>query len=347
MRSLLAFRDRSLFTAVFLICATVTSACAQEKPKRMVQGPSEFIVLSESLGENEDGIVQIEFGSISPPFRPTEYAFLGASGLKEAPPLPTGYLLFKDLVFRVTTQALSSGSFVTVFRVASATNEIEFGKLDVLHLKYDALSPTSFSWEDVTVLPGEWDERFHHLPKGRFDSATPDFKTKRIAGITDEFGIFAISFAPESEPERIEPFPEVVLKPTSSPEPVQPGKEVTHLLTFTNKGNGAAAEVNVKEVLDIDLDFVSVTSTQGICRQREALNIIVCNLEALPGGATATAAITLRPRNSFYKDMSGKTESSKVVISSLEAVFKQSATDFVDERGQIFSQVKTTLINKQ
>jgi len=314
----------------------------------MVQGPSEFVLLPESLGENEDGVAQITFGGVSPSPKPTEYAFVGAKGLKDAPPLPTGYTLFKDLVFRVKTEALVAGSHLTVFRISSANSSTDFGKLGVLHLKYDALSPSNYSWEDATVFPNGWDEHFHNIPKKLYDGATPDFKSKRIAAITGEFGIFAIALAPESESQQAEPFPEVTLKSTSSPEPARPRQEVTHTLVFSNQGTGAAAEVNVKEVLDIDLDFVSVSQTQGACKQKEALNIVVCHLGPLSAKTSATITLVTRARGMFITDPStGKAASSKVVSNSIEAVFKQNATDFVDERGQIFSQIKTTITNEQ
>lgn len=331
---------RSPLMAALLSLATVTSACAQEKPRQMVRGSSEFIVVPESLGENEDGIVQITFGGISPPFKPTEYIHLGVKGLNDAPPFPTGYVLFNDFVFRVQTQALVSGSYLTVFKVASAKNEVEFGKLAVLHLKHDLLSPTNFSWEDVTVFPQGWDERFHYLPKRVYDAATPDFKTKRIGGITDEFGIFAIAIAPESEAERSEPFPEVTVNTTSSPEPVPGGQEVTHTITFANKGTTAAAEVNFKEVFDPPLEYISSDTSQGICKQKEAGNIIVCHLGPLAGGGQARVRIIARARpEGIWKDR-------LELVTTLEVVFKQASTDFVDERGQIFTRFTTTLSKK-
>ena len=297
-------------------------------------------LVPESLGENEDGIAEIIFGGLSPPFKPTEYTYLGARGLKNAPSLPTGFVLFKDLVFQVKTQALVAGSHLTVFRVASANNEAEFGKFDVLHLKYDPLSPTNFSWEDATVYPGGWQEGVHYIPKRLYDSVQPDFKSKRIVGITDEFGIFAIALAPESEPERLEPFPKVTLKATSSPEPVQAGEQVIHTITFTNEGTSAAAEVNFKEVLDL-LEYISATSNQGYCKQKEANNIIVCHLGVLPGKTSATITIVARSKP---ESMS---ENTKTDVMTLEAVFKQVASDFVDERGQIFTQLTTTIVKKK
>lgn len=340
MRSLLIFRVRSLLTVAFLVCATVTSACAQEKPKLMVQGSSEFTVVPETLGEKEDGIAQITFGGISPPPKPTEYTYLGMSGLKDAPPLPTGYVLFKDLVFRVTTQALIAGSHLTVFRVASATTELDFGKLTILHLEYDALSPSNFKWEDATVFPGGWDEHFHHIPKRLYDAAQSDFKSKHLAGITNEFGIFAIALAPQSEPQQSGPFPEVTVNATSSPEPAQGGQDVTHTITFANKGTTAAAEINFKEVFDPPLEFISSDTSQGVCKQKEAGNIVVCHLGPLAGGGQARVRIITRTRpDGIWKDR-------LELVTTLEVVFKETSTDFVDERGQIFTHFTTTLIKK-
>lgn len=329
-------RIRSLLLIGLVCFATATSACAQEKPKRMIPGSSVKELLPESANEKEDGITQITIGQL---FKPgtTEYTRTGAAGLKDAPPLPTGYVLFKDLVFRVKTEAVTAGSQLTVFRISSAENETDFRKLSILHLEDDEMSPTGHSWAEVTVFPGRWNEHLHFVPKNQYDALQPDFKSKRIAAITHEFGLFAVALSPESESEQREPFPEVTLNATSSPEPVQAGEEVTHTITLANKGTSAAAEVNVKEVLDIELDYVSATPSQGICKQKVAANNIVCHLGALPGGANATITIVSRTRPALIVNDVIKASN------TLEAVFKQNATDFVDERGHI--QMKANYFN--
>ncbi|MEK6336844.1 MAG: DUF11 domain-containing protein [Acidobacteriota bacterium] len=324
-----------------LLFATAASSCAQEKPKRMIPGPSVKELVPESPNEKEDGISQIIFAQLFKP-APTEYKHVGTGALKNAPPLPTGYTLYKDRIYEVKTQAIITSAFnITVFNLPSAENEQEFKKLDILHLKYDLMSPAGKSWEDVTLFTENTDERiFHYIPKTKYDSLQPDFKSRRIAGISDEFGIFAVAFAPESEPGRAGPFPKVTLKATSSPEPVQAGEEVTHTLTFTNEGNSAAAEVNVKEVL-IQLEYVSATSNQGICQQKGANNIIVCHLGVLPGGTSATITIVARSRAELIR------EDTMPIVTDIEVVFKQTSTDFVDERGQMFSQFTTTVVKKK
>ncbi|MDX6528473.1 MAG: hypothetical protein QOH41_763 [Blastocatellia bacterium] len=327
-------------TVVFLICATVTSACAQEKPKRMIPGSSVKELVPESPNEKEDGVAQITLGQL---FKPgsTEYTHVGANALKDAPPLPTGYVLFKDLVYRIKTEAVTSSSQLIVFNLPSAENEIDFSKLSILHLEDDEMSPSGSSWAEVTVLRGGWDEHFHFVTKAQYDALQPDFKSKRIAAITGQFGLFAIALAPESEPKRTEPFPEVTLKATSSPEPVPVGEEVTHTITVANKGSSAAAEVNVKEVLDIYLEYVSATPSQGVCKQKTAGNNIVCHLGALPGGASVTITVVSRTRPATV------TKDTIEASNTIEAVFKQSATDFVDERGQIEMQrLPSTIVKK-
>ncbi len=127
---MLKFRPLLIFA--FLFFATTASSCAQEKPKRMIQGPSAKDLVPELQNEKEDGITQITIGQL---FKPgtTEYTRIGAAGLKDAPPLPTGYVLFKDLVFRLKTEAVTAGSQLTVFKISSAENETQFSKVSILH----------------------------------------------------------------------------------------------------------------------------------------------------------------------------------------------------------------------
>lgn len=145
--------------------------------------------------------------------------------------------------------------------------------------------------------------------------------------MTNQFGIFALALAPDSSSDGSEPFPAVTLKATSSPETVQAGEDVTHTLSFTNNGTTAVAQLNVKEVLGVDLDYLSVTPTQGACKQKGANNVVVCHLGPLLSGASATVTLVSRSRNLFFKDSTGKTESSRIAINTLEVVSKTASTE--------------------
>ena len=74
----------------------------------MIAGPSVKSLVPESPNENEDSITQITIGQL---FKPgiTEWTRIGLGGVKDAPRLPTGYVLFKDDVFLLKTDAIISG----------------------------------------------------------------------------------------------------------------------------------------------------------------------------------------------------------------------------------------------
>lgn len=324
-----------------ILFAAPTWACAQQKPKRMIQGPSVKELAPESPSQNEDGITQICFGLL---FKPgtTEYTRVGMAGIKDRPPLPTGYRVFKDLVYQVTSEAIIAGSQITVFNLPSVENEIDFKNLSLLHLEWDELSPAGFSWADVTVFSGGWDEHFHSVSKARYDAMQPNFKLRQIAATTHEFGLFAIALAPDSGLPSTGPFTQIEVSATSSPEPVRVGDEVTHMIVVKNKGPKAAAEVNFKASLGSDLDFFSVTPNQGTCkRSTQSSDRVLCYLGALPSGAVATVAVVARVRDNILSKDGDK------VGNMIELVFKERPTDFVVEDIQVFKDFTTTIVKKQ
>jgi len=340
MQSLQLFQARSLLTVAFLICATVTSACAQEKPKRMIPGPSVKELVPEAPNEREDGVSKIIIGQL---FKPgdTEYTRIGAAGLKDAPPLPTGYLLFKDLVFQVKTEAVTSGYQLTVFSVPSAENETDFSRLSILHLEDDEMSPAGKSWEPVTVVPGGWEEHFHFVSKSQYESLESDFKLRRLAAVTHVLGFFAFALAPDASLEQQGPFTSFEFVPSSSPQPVEVGQEITHTIIVKNKGPRPAAEVNVKVSLDAFFGYKG-TPTQGSCkRSDESTDTILCYLGAMQPGASVT--ITIVGRVAAQPLLS---DGINERVSELEAVFKANSTDLVDADNQIFMRFDFKILKK-
>jgi len=61
MQILQSFKARSFVLMSLLLFSTSTSACAQEKPKRMISGPSFKELVPEAPNEKEDGISEIIF----------------------------------------------------------------------------------------------------------------------------------------------------------------------------------------------------------------------------------------------------------------------------------------------
>lgn len=331
---------RSAFVALLLL-ASATSACAQEKPKRMIPGPSVKELVSESPNEKEDGISKIIIGQLFKPGN-AEYTRIGAAGLKDAPPLPTGYVLFKDLVFRVKTEAIISGYQLTEFSLPSAENEPEFNRLRILNLQNDEMSPAGRSWIPVTVLPDEWDEQFAFVSKPQYKALEPDFKSKRLAAVTRFLGTFLVALAPAYEDRYSEPFTSFEIVPSSSPQPVEVGQEITHTIVITNKGPRPAAEVNVKVSLDAFFGYKG-TSTQGACkRSDQSTDTTLCYLGAMPPGAIAT--ITIVGRVSTHL---GLPKGVSELGNFLEVVFKESPTDLVEADNQKIIRFDFSVLKKE
>jgi uncharacterized repeat protein (TIGR01451 family) len=311
----------------------------------MIPGSSPKELVPESRNTDQDGISQIIFAQLFQAGA-TAYKHVGANGLKTAPPLPTGCALFKDLAYEVTTEAIVAGPNFTVFNIPSATSQTDFEMLGVLHLEDDEMSPAGASWSPVMVYAGGWDEKTAPIiPKAKYDALMPDFKTRRLAALSNHFGTFAIVSCQESVPISTEPFTQITVAATSSPERVKEGQELTHTITVENKGPKPAAEVNVKTDLNPDFDYVSVSSSQGSCkRSRNSSGRVLCYLEAMPVGSKATITLEARVRhNHFWKP----NESSAESISNLELAFKENPTDFVVAENQIFTQFTTTIIKKE
>ncbi len=333
---------RSSLMFALLLFAAATPACAQEKPKRMIPGASVKELVPETPNETENGISQIIYGQL---FKPgtTEYTHVGAKALKDAPPLPTGYVLFKDLVYRIKTEAITSGSQITVFSLPSADNETDFGNLGILHFEDDEMSPAGSSWAEVTIFPGGWDEHFNSVSKTQYDVQQRDFKSRRIAAISHHFGLFAVALFQETQPRRTGPFTQTEVKATSSPGQVSEDHEVTHTIIVKNKGPNSVAEVDVKEEVDTYLQYISATSTQGTCKESTQSNgRVLCYLGSLPAGASASIKVVSRVRHNMIL-----TKDANEVVNFLEVVFKENPTDFVEADNQVMMQFNTTILKKQ
>jgi uncharacterized repeat protein (TIGR01451 family) len=303
----------------------------------MVPGPSARELVPAAPKPTEDRISQILFGQLFKP-GPTEYIHIGASGLKGLPPLPTGYVLFKDLAYRVKTEAIISGSQITVFSLPSVESETDFNNLSILHLKDDEMSPDGRSWNVVTVLPEGWDEHFHFVSKAQYDAFQPGFRSRRVAAITEEFGIFAIAL--NSQSQSTAGFTKFEVVPSSSPEPAKVGDQVIHTIVVKNKGSNAAAEVNLKISLNPYLEFVSVNSSQEGCKQSvRSSDRVLCHLGEVRSGGMVTIKVISR-----VADNPMLTKNVSELGNFLEVIFKENPTDFVEADNQILIQFNTPVV---
>jgi hypothetical protein len=177
----------------------------------------------------EAGISRIVFGQLFKQGK-TEYEEVG---VKDLPPLPTGFMPFHDLVYHVSTDAVISGEHVIVFAVASANNQVEFNRIEILQLQEDEMSSSDKSWIPVTVVADGWNkEAFHFVSKATYDELLPDFPSRRIAAITRGLGIFALALSPENHAVRNEPFTRMELLATSVPESARKASKLRTLLSL-------------------------------------------------------------------------------------------------------------------
>jgi uncharacterized repeat protein (TIGR01451 family) len=329
---------RILLVVTVITFGWSTSACGQSANRRMIPAQSLKELVSED--PTQEGIVQIRIGQL---FKQgtTEYESIDRKTLKDAPPLPTGYRPFKDQVYRVTTEAMVSGEHVVVFHLPSVSNQAEFKRLEVLYLDVDEMSPLGKSWIPVTVVDGAWDENVNRsIPKTTYDQLLRDFSSRRIAAISEDFGVFAIAIAPETYEEPKEPFTRMELVSTSFPEAARKNEKVTHTFTIKNNGPVKAEEVNFKEELGNDLEFESAEASQGRCRQsNRSTNRVLCHFGSMAASTNVIVKITMRVnKNALF------TDSFRPITSRALLAFKQNSTDFIHDKTEILAEVETTIL---
>jgi uncharacterized repeat protein (TIGR01451 family) len=76
---------------------------------------------------------------------------------------------------------------------------------------------------------------------------------------------------------------------SDSPDPVDPGQEVTYTATVKNNGPRKAISVELADDLPISLTYVSSTSTKGTCAHDSGA--VFCNIGDMANGAIVTVTI--------------------------------------------------------
>jgi uncharacterized repeat protein (TIGR01451 family) len=84
---------------------------------------------------------------------------------------------------------------------------------------------------------------------------------------------------------------------TDTPDPVQPGGELTYQVTVTNQGPDQAPNVALLDTLPAGVTLISALASQGSCGGAAT---VTCNLGTLSAGATATVTlqVTVSPQAS-------------------------------------------------
>jgi uncharacterized repeat protein (TIGR01451 family) len=214
---------------------------------------------------------------------PTKVKRIDSSSLE---PLPPGYAVYDNLAFDIQSEAIVTGPHLITFNVSSITSSEVFSALRVLNREGDEFDPRKTFWVDRTVLP----------PK----KPRPDFASKTISSRPDSLGPFVVAIYDrlQAEASPIADLEIAVSGPTNSKEPVYKiehmlGDNLTYSIRVTNNGPAIATETSAVFKMDMDLEFIRVSSSQGACRLSErSMDTVLCDLGTLDPNASAGITVT-------------------------------------------------------
>jgi uncharacterized repeat protein (TIGR01451 family) len=89
------------------------------------------------------------------------------------------------------------------------------------------------------------------------------------------------------------PLNDLSLSMLDSPNPIDVGEVLTYTLTVSNSGPLSASQVVVTNFLPLTLTNILINASQGVCSNRSG--IVVCEIGALAGGASALITISGQP----------------------------------------------------
>ena len=212
--------------------------------------------------------------------------------------LPTGYTLYNNLAYVVSSEAVFSGPNDITFRVPADTAKESFENLRILFAQRDNAAPEKPRWLDVTVLPSGAEEFKSYLSKADFEERLADFKTRTLHALLEQDpGVLVVALK-DPKAARDSFVADLQVKGSTIPESVIEGREIQFSFEITNNGPDTATAVSFES--QIDPEFISLSQSQGACRF-EAQNIY-CNLGDLAKGAKATVIYRGRCRWGFFSE---------------------------------------------
>lgn len=212
--------------------------------------------------------------------------------------LPTGYTLFNNLAYVVSSEAVFSGPNDITFRVPAGTAKESFENLRILVAERDNAAPEKQRWLDVTLLPSVAGEFKSYISKADFEGRLADFKTRTLHALLErDPGVLVVALK-DPKAARDSFVADLQVKASAIPESVIEGREIQFSFEITNNGPDTATTVSFES--QIDPLFISLSQTQGTCRY-EAQNIY-CNLGELAKGAKATVIFRGKCRWGFFSE---------------------------------------------
>lgn len=231
--------------------------------------------------------------------------------------LPPGYILYNNLARDAQTEAEASAPFTITFEVPSATNQIDFDKLRILHAEQDPFDPDKAIWVDRTILGT--------------DPQAPDFNSKKIKAKTNRLGPFVVASL-VNPPQNIG-IADISVGSSHSPTQVVAGNELTFTTIVNNNSSQAATNIKLASSLPIGSRPILTTSSQGTCK--DSGGTIVCKIGNLDPGSSINITTVVKTSNQDgqFSSPGGRTISSTTFVRSDENdpnlannVFTDSAT---------------------
>lgn len=280
----------------WIVLCGLSAPCFAQDNRNPAAPSVELLALSGSkpnLGASGEGITSIKTSDLYKLGVTTVKPFDSSFKIE----LPVGYSLVENLAYMIESEAVFSGPNDFTFRVPSSIGGESFSKLRVLYADYDHAAPKTPRWVDATVIGG-WSEYWERdLPKDEFDKRLPNFGTRTLHAFMEQPPRFLVVALKDSSIARDAFVADVAIK-TIAPASVMEGREITYSFNVTNNGPDTATDISFNS--HIDMDYVSLDQTQGVCRW-EAYNVY-CNVGRLVKGASATITFRGRCKWNFYVD---------------------------------------------
>lgn len=263
---------------------------------------------SPTIDPNADAFVSVTYEHVYKRGTTTN-ALIDLATVKSAPPIPTGYSVHRNMVYRIETDAIFSGATLTRFRISSADANV-FRKLRVLHLEADEFSSVGYSWKDQTLLEGKWQrDKYPQMSKEEHEKAVKPMEERIITAAVEQLGVFIVALRDQEPIPPLKPFSRLDISQSNTPDPIVGERDVVFTLILTNKGPKAIGEINLQYDIDDEMEFLSATSSQGKCVLSTSSSFAAnCYLGALTVGASASIQVAAHVKNNreFYDRVQSK-----------------------------------------
>ncbi|MBV9958263.1 MAG: DUF11 domain-containing protein [Acidobacteria bacterium] len=297
--------------------------------------------VSKNTNAQGDIAVTVTSGDSTRPL-PTRHEIVELSALKEAPPIPNGFKLYRNLLFTVSSTAtehlndVAQPPYVVTVKLPGDISQSEFSQLRILNLYFDDLSSNYASWLDCTVGTQPQDFNPPAISQTRLEQARPDFAGRSLSALTSNNFPFAVVLRDEGLRQPQQPFTRLDVHTSYPSEQLRDGAQADVTVTVTNQGPRPAGSVLVDISPDHQMKLLSVNMSQG-----NQVRDTLFQLGLLPVGATARVVMTVKVKGYFPETGKG-TPAEKYDDASTEVhyIYKEHPNDYYPNGDSFITSVR-------